>query len=68
MNHRFFNPLLLFIILISCNNGSDNDLNDEVITFPKEFKISHNSLNRKYIFYKPKNLAKNSPLFFVLHG
>ena len=48
MNHRFFNPLLLFIILISCNNVSDNDLNDEVITFPREFNISHNSLNRKY--------------------
>lgn len=71
MNHRFFNPLLLFIILISCSNVSDNDLNDlndELITFPREFNISHNSLNRKYIFYKPKNLAENSPLVFVLHG
>ena len=60
MNHRLFNPLLLFIILISCNNDNDNDindlndLNDEVITYPREFNISHNSLNRKYILLVSK--------------
>jgi polyhydroxybutyrate depolymerase len=34
--------------------------------FKGEFR--HNGLDRKYIFYSPRNLAKDAPLVVVLHG
>jgi len=69
MNFRLFYSLIIFFTLLGCSD-SDIDSNEieQEITYPREFYITHNSQNRRYIFYKPKNLPENSPLVFVLHG
>ena len=38
------------------------------ITYPYDFFMNHNGLNRLYTLYKPDNLKEKAPLVFVLHG
>ena len=69
--YEFFS-IFLILISLSCNGDigdSENDSNfTSKITYPYDFFINHNGLNRMYTLYKPDNLKEKAPLVFILHG
>ena len=67
--YKFFS-IFLILISFSCEgeiSDSDNNFSNE-ISYPYDFFINHNGLNRMYTLYKPDNLKEKAPLVFVLHG
>ncbi len=59
---------LLILISFSCEKKLDENNVIPEITYPYDFFMSHNGLNRLYTLYKPDNLKEKAPLVFVLHG
>ena len=67
--YKFFS-IFLILISFSCEgeiSDSDNNFSNE-ISYPYDFFINHNGLNRMYTLYKPDNLKEKAPLVFILHG
>ena len=67
--YKFF-FIFLILIPLSCNNELYDDNGSLLydITYPYDFFLNHNGLNRMYTLYKPDNLKEKAPLVFVLHG
>ena len=59
---------LLILISFSCEKKLDENNVIPEITYPYDFFMNHNGLNRLYTLYKPDNLKEKAPLVFVLHG
>ena len=65
--YKFFS-IFLILISFSCEgeiSDSDNNFSNE-ISYPYDFFINHNGLNRMYTLYKPDNLKEKAPLVFVM--
>ena len=59
---------LLILISFSCEKKTEENNFIPEITYPYDFFINHNGINRLYTLYKPDNLKEKAPLVFVLHG
>ncbi len=67
-NRIKFLMFLLILISFSCEKKLDENNVIPEITYPYDFFMNHNGLNRLYTLYKPDNLKEKAPLVFVLHG
>ena len=63
-----FSLFLLILISFSCEKKLNESNVIPEITYPYDFFMNHNGLNRLYTLYKPDNLKEKAPLVFVLHG
>jgi polyhydroxybutyrate depolymerase len=68
MNTPLIRPLSIFFAFTLLLSSCSKNVPDECELGEEAAKISINSVERRYILYKPDSLPENSPLIIFLHG